>query len=53
MATRKNFPSRILQRQEEARARQEAHDKLAPAQKLEKATPGSKEHARLVVKGQK
>ena len=47
MAGRINFPNRVKARQDSAKARQEASDKLTPAQKLAKATPGSREHTRL------
>jgi hypothetical protein len=51
--TRKNFPSRIKARQESAKARQEKSDKLTVDQKFAKATPGSREYSKLLVKVQK
>ena len=53
MATRINFPQRIEKRQAEAKVRQEASDKRTLEQRLAKATPGSKEHAKLLKKTQK
>jgi hypothetical protein len=53
MAGRKNFPKRIEGRLLSAKARQEASDKLTVEQKLEKATPGSREYNRLLAKTQK
>ena len=47
MATRTNFPDRIKKRQDEAKVRQEASDKLTLDQKIAKANPGSREHIRL------
>ena len=38
MARRKNFPNRIETRRNEAKARQEAYDKLTPQQKLVRLT---------------
>jgi hypothetical protein len=35
---RKNFPNRKKQRQEEAKARQEAHDKLTVHEKIDKVS---------------
>ncbi len=53
MANRKNFPHRVLKRREEAKVRQEASDKRPVHQRLEKAVPGSKEYAKLLLKVQK
>lgn len=53
MAGRINFPNRVEKRQASAKLRQEARDKLTLEQKLAKATPGSREHARLLAKSQK
>lgn len=48
MPTRKNQPHRIKARQKSAKERQEKSDKLTVQQKLAKATPGSKEHTKLL-----
>lgn len=53
MATRKNFPDRKKARQESAKLRQEKSDKLTNEQRLAKATVGSKEYNKLLVKSGK
>lgn len=53
MASRANFPSRVEARKKSAEARQAASDKLTVAQKLAKATPGSREYSRLLAKSRK
>lgn len=52
MATRKNFPNRVEIRKASAKVRQEASSKLTVAQKLAKATVGSKEYSRLTFQSQ-
>jgi hypothetical protein len=53
MAGRSNFPNRVEKRRASANLRQEASDKLTLDQKLAKATPGSREYAKLLAKTQK
>ena len=50
---RYNFPNRKLKRQESAKARLAISEKLTVEQRLAKATAGSREHMRLLVKSQK
>lgn len=46
MAGRPNFAGNVERRRTEARARQEASDKLSLEQKIARSKPGSKEHAK-------
>lgn len=46
MAGRHNFAGNIERKRTEAKARQEASDKLSLEQKITRSKPGSKEHSK-------
>jgi len=53
MATRKNFQNRREARQASAKIRQAESDRLHVKDKLNRATPGTKEHRKLLAKVEK